>query len=472
MKHILPSLIALMLAAVPFVLRAAPPNAKPNILVIVADDLGYGDIGVHGGKEVPTPHIDALAASGVRCTQGYVSAPYCSPSRAGFLTGRYQTRFGHEFNPHVGDEAQLGLPLDQRTIADRLRSAGYATGLVGKWHQGFSPAHHPQSRGFDDYFGFLVGGHNFLLHKDAEAKFGSAHSHDLIYRGREVQKLDGYTTDLFTDEAVAFMDRHAAQPWFLYLSYNAVHTPLEILEKYGRRVPATVTDPARRGYLSLLIGLDDGIGRVMQHLRETGRDKDTLVVFFGDNGGSGRKPFLAYNTGVNTPLRGDKGQTLEGGIRVPFFVSWPGHVPAGKTYDQPVVALDILPTACAVAGIKPEGNLDGVNLLPYLTGETTTAPHKELYWRFGPQKAVRQGNWKLVDWRDFDARKESGWQLYDLANDPAEQHDLAAANPARVKELSQLWQQWDAQNTAPRWHGSPTEDPTAPTPNAPKKKAK
>ena len=375
--------------------------SKPNILVIVADDLGYGDIGVQGGKDVPTPNIDALAGSGVRCTSGYVSAPYCSPSRAGFLTGRYQTRFGHEFNPHVGNEKQLGLPLDQRTIADRLREAGYATGLVGKWHQGFNREHHPQSRGFDDYFGFLVGGHNYLLHKDAESKFGSAYSKNMIYRSRELQKLDGYTTDLFTDEALAFMDRHAGKPWFLYLAYNAVHTPLEVLEKYGARVPKSITDPERRGYLSLLIGLDDGVGRIASHLRKTGKDKDTLIFFFSDNGGSGRKPFLAYNTGVNTPLRGDKGQTLEGGIRVPFFVSWPGRLPANKTYDQPVITLDILPTACAAAGAKADADSDGVNFIAHLTGEDTTAPHEALYWRFGPQKAIRMGKWKLVDWRDF-----------------------------------------------------------------------
>jgi arylsulfatase A-like enzyme len=442
---------------------------KPNILVIVADDLGYGDTGVHGGKDVPTPNIDALAASGVRCSNGYVSAPYCSPSRAGFLTGRYQTRFGHEFNPHVGDDRKLGLPLDQRTIADRLRGAGYATGLVGKWHQGFSAAHHPQARGFDDYFGFLVGGHNYLLHKDAEAQFGSAYSHDMIYRGRELQKLDGYTTDLFTDEALAFMDRHARQPWFLYLAYNAVHTPLEVLQKYGARVPASVTDPERRGYLSLLVGLDDAVGRVTAHLRKTGRDKETLVFFFSDNGGSGRKPFLAYNTGVNTPLRGDKGQTLEGGIRVPFFVSWPGRLPAGKTYDRPVITLDIVPTACAVAGARADADLDGVNLLPYLTGEDTREPHEALYWRFGPQKAVRKGRWKLVDWRDFATQQSSGWQLYDLAKDVGEKNDLAASQPKIAAELSAAWDAWNRRNIPPLWHGGSTEDPTAPATPAPGK---
>lgn len=470
MRRSLHLLFVLMLAAVlpasagaPAPVRAAEaePRAKPNVLVILADDLGYADIGVHGGGEVRTPNLDALAAAGVRCTNGYVSAPYCSPSRAGFLTGRYQTRFGHEFNPHVGEEAKLGLPLDQRTIADHLRTAGYATGLIGKWHQGFSPAHHPQSRGFDDYFGFLVGGHNYLLRKEAAPKFGSAHSHDLIYRGREVQKLDGYTTDLFTDEAIGFIDRHAARPWFLYLAYNAVHTPLEIADKFRDRLPASATDPARRGYLSLLLGLDDAVGRVVAHLRKTGRDKDTLIFFLSDNGGSGRKPFFAYNTALNTPLRGDKGQTLEGGIRVPFLVVWPGRLPAGTTYDQPVIALDLLPTACALAGVKPGGELDGVNLWPHLTGSIATAPHAELHWRFGPQRAVRRGRWKLVDWRDFEAKSNSGWQLYDLAQDIGERNNLAAQRPELVTELSQSWDRWNEKNLAPVWRGTPNEDPGA-----------
>ncbi len=440
----------------------AQNEPRPNVLVIVADDLGYADIGVQGGRDVPTPNIDALAASGVRCTSGYVSAPYCSPSRAGFLTGRYQTHFGHEFNPHVGEENTLGLPLDQKTIADRFHAAGYSTGLVGKWHQGFNAAHHPQSRGFDDYFGFLVGGHNYILRKDAEPKFGSAGSQNLIYRGREVQKLDGYLTDLLTDEAISFIDRRPGKPWFLYLAYNAVHTPLEVLQKYGDRVPASITDPQRRAYFSLLIGLDDGIGRVMKHLKQTGRDKDTLVFFISDNGGSGHKPYLAYNTAVNTPLRGDKGQTLEGGIRVPFFVSWPGHLPAGKTYDQPVIALDILPTALAAARIEADKTLDGINLLSQLTGDSPAALQRSLYWRFGPQRAVRRGNWKLVDWRDFDEKKNSGWQLYDLSKDIGERNDLASSQPQLVAELSQVWKDWDAKNIAPLWHGSATEDPTAP----------
>jgi arylsulfatase A-like enzyme len=449
----------------------AAAQTRPNILVIIADDLGYADIGVQGGRDVPTPHIDALAARSIRCTSGYVAAPYCSPSRAGMLTGRCPTRFGHEFNPHVGDEAILGLPLGERTIADQLRAAGYATGLVGKWHQGFDPPHHPQSRGFDDYFGFLVGGHNYVLHGEAQAKFSSAMSRDMIYRGGELQKLDGYLTDVFTDEAITFIDRHAAQPWFLYVAYNAVHTPLEVLEKYGARVPAAIKDRERRGYLSLLVGLDDSIGRLMAGLQQAQRDRETLVFFLSDNGGSGRKPFLAYNTAVNTPLRGDKGQALEGGIRVPFFVSWPGKLRPGTIYDQPASALDILPTACAAAGTKPGAGLDGVNLLPYLTGEQATAPHDALYWRFGPQKAIRKGPWKLVDWRDFEANRQSGWQLYDLANDPGEAHDLASAQPQLVRELSALWDEWNRGNVAPLWHGGATEDPTAPATETARPKA-
>ena len=300
----------------------------PNILVILADDLGYNDLGVHGGKVVPTPHLDALAASGVRCTNGYVSAPICAPSRAGFVTGRYQTHFGFEHNPRVGDETKLGLPPAQRTLADHLRGAGYATGLVGKWHLGFSTAYVPQARGFDDYFGFLVAMHNFILHRDAQPRFEAAYSRNMIYRGRDLQKNDGYTTDLFTDEAMAFMARHPDQPWFLYLAYNAVHTPLEILKKYGDRVPPSITDPERRGYLSVLIGLDDNIGRLTAHLRETRRDQNTMIFFFSDNGGAGKKPFLSYNTGHNAPLRGDKGQLLEGAF--PF--SFPGRAscPRGK----------------------------------------------------------------------------------------------------------------------------------------------
>lgn len=446
----------------------AQTSTRPNVLVILADDLGYGDVGVHGGKDAPTPHIDALAASGVRCTNAYVTAPMCGPSRAGFMTGRYQTRFGFEHNPRMGDENTLGLPLGQRTLGDHFHDAGYATGIIGKWHLGFSPQRWPLERGFDEFFGFLVAMHNFVLTKGAESKFEAAYSRNMIYRGRELQKINGFTTDLFTDEVLSFMEQHTEKPWFLYLAYNAVHTPLEVIAKYGERVPASIADPERRGYLSLLIGLDDSIGRLTTHLRESGLDQNTLIFFFSDNGGATKKPFLSYNTGNNAPLRGGKGQLLEGGIRVPFLVSWPGKLPAGKVYDQPVSSLDIARTALNVAGAlapedsaKAEATLDGVNLLPFLRGEKTGAPHNALYWRLGPQKAVRNGHWKLVDWREFTTKSQSGWQLYDLATDVSETKDVAAQHPEIVAELKQAWETWDAKNVPALWHGSATEDPDA-----------
>jgi len=438
-----------------FLLARALAADKPNILVIVADDLGYADIGVHGGTLVPTPNIDALAASGIRCTNGYVSCPYCSPTRAGFLTGRYQTRFGHEFNPHVGDETKLGLPLDEKTIADYLRAAGYSTSLVGKWHQGFSPAHHPQSRGFDEFFGFLGGGHNFILHKEAAPGFGSAYSHDMIYRGREVQRLDGYTTDLFTDEAIQFIDGQKSKPWFLYLAHHAVHTPLEIVDKHQSRIPAEVTDASRRGYLSLLLGLDDAIGRVTSHLKQTGQDKNTLIFFFSDNGGPTMKG-TTINASRNTPLRGSKRTTLEGGIRVPFMVRWPGHVPSGKSYDNPVITLDIVPTILAATNTKAgdDAQLDGVDLAPYLNGEKSEKPHDTLCWRFGPQMAIRQGDWKLVRYDpvvDGDKGKATPAKLYNLKEDIGESHDLISSQPDTAKKLQAAWDEWNQLNVSPLW---------------------
>lgn len=439
--------------------RQRPNVPVPNVLVIVADDLGYGDVGFQGGCEVETPHLDTLATQSVRFSSAYVSAPYCSPSRAGFLTGICQTRFGHEFNPHVGDEAKLGLPLDRFTIANYFQDAGYATALFGKWHQGFSPAHHPLERGFDQYVGFLVGGHNFILHADAKPRFGTAHSHDMIYRNRELQKIDGYTTDLFTDATIEFCSPENAKPWFAYLAYNAVHTPLEILDKHRLRLPPEVKDPRRVGYLSLLLGLDDAIGRLIHHLATTKQLDNTVIVFFSDNGGAGHAPYFAYNTGNNRPLRGDKGQVLEGGIRVPFLISWPKRFGKDRQFAEPVSAIDILPTVCDLAGISVKENIEGVNLSPHMLGQMDSAPHEYLCWRFGPQRAIRQGKWKLVDWRDFDTQSQSGWELYDLEADVGESRNLADVEPKLVKELADKWNHWNESNIAPVWRGTPKEDP-------------
>jgi arylsulfatase A-like enzyme len=359
------SLAVVVLA--PGILWAA--DRKPNIVVIVADDLGYADLGVHGCKDIPTPHIDALANAGTRCTNGYVSGPYCSPTRAGLLTGRYQTRFGHEFNPG-GKAADAGLPVTQTTLGDRLKEAGYVTGLVGKWHLGDESKYHPQKRGFDEFFGFLGGAHGYMPGKGAD-----------VLRGRESIEVKEYLTDWFGGEAVDFIGRHKEKPFFLYLAFNAVHTPMHAtqarLECFDK-----IADPTRRTYAAMLSAMDDAIGKVMEKLKSEKLESDTLVFFISDNGGPTMKG-TTINGSVNTPLRGSKRTTLEGGIRVPFFVTWKGRLPAGKTYDKPVIQLDIAATALAAAGIevKPEWKLDGVNLGPFLIGESgQSQPHEALYW--------------------------------------------------------------------------------------------
>src|SRR5262245_41314749 len=350
---------------------------KPNILIIVSDDQGYADIGVQGCKDIPTPNLDALANSGVRCTNGYVSGPYCSPTRAGLMTGRYQTRFGHEFNPGAKN-ANAGLPLTETTLADRLKSAGYKTGLVGKWQLGDEPKFHPQKRGFDEFFGFLGGPHSYFPAKGPD-----------VLRGTEPAHEKEYLTDALAREAVAFIDRHKAEPFFLYLAFNAVHTPMHATDSRLAKFK-NISEPARRTYAAMMSAMDENIGKVLDALRAKKLDENTLVFFISDNGGPTMQG-TSFNASLNDPVRGSKRTTLEGGIRVPYFVRWTGHVPAGKTYDQPVIQLDILPTVLAATGVKAgeDAKLEGVDLLPYLSGKNSAPPHETLYWRFGPQMAIR-----------------------------------------------------------------------------------
>lgn len=408
---------------------ATPP--RPNIVFIAADDLGYGELSVQGSRDIPTPHIDSIAAEGIRFTNGYVSCPVCSPTRAGWLTGRYQQRFGHEFNPGSARQADpnFGLPLSETTLADRLRAAGYATGLVGKWHLGYRPPFHPLRRGFDEFFGFLAGAHPYLPAPGAEP----------ILRGTAPVEETEYLTDAFAREAVSFIERHKQSPFFLYLSFNAVHAPLQATGKYLARF-SSIADERRRTFAAMLSAMDDAVGRVLAALRANRLDRDTLVSFISDNGGPTRN-----TTSRNDPLRGYKGQVLEGGIRVPFMMRWANRLPQGKVFEQPVIALDIVPTVLAAAGVPLPDSLDGVNLLPYLAGERRGAPHAALYWRFGPQAAIRKGDWKMVRLGDGAVR------LYNLAEDVGESRDLAAAQPARLKELSEDWEAWNRQLSPPRW---------------------
>lgn len=424
---------ATVLAALP----ATGAPVRPNILLIVGDDMGYADVGFHGCKDIPTPNLDALAAAGVRCTNGYVTGPYCSPTRAGLLTGRYQQRFGHEFNPGGGGQ---GLPMSETTLANRLKAAGYATGLVGKWHLGAAPEMRPQRRGFDEFFGFLGGAHSYVQSAG-------------ILRGTEPVKELDYTTDAFGREAVAFIDRHKAQPWFLYLAFNAVHTPMDATDDRLAKFP-NIADGQRRKYDAMMLAMDEAIGRVRAKLADSGLDRNTLVFFISDNGGPTMKG-VTINGSSNTPLRGSKRTTLEGGIRVPFIMTWKDKINPG-VYEQPVIQLDIHATALAAAGVdvNPEWKLDGVNLLPFLTGEKSGPPHNALFWRFGRQMAIRMGPWKLVC---YDTTVDTGSvgispaRLYNLANDIGEATDLAGSQPVKLKELQSMWDAWNATLAEPLW---------------------
>ncbi|MEK7949595.1 sulfatase-like hydrolase/transferase [Luteolibacter soli] len=429
---------------------ALPAHAerKPNILLIVADDLGWGELTSQGfTKDIPTPNIDSISANGIRFTNGYVSGPYCSPTRAGLLTGRYQQRFGHEFNPGPPTEANqaVGLSLQETTIGNRLKSAGYATGWFGKSHLGSAPEFHPQKRGFDEFYGFLGGAHSYV---------NTGQGPNGIFHGTEQVKDPGYLTEAFAREAASFIEKKKDEQWFVYLPFNAVHAPLETLEKYESRF-TSISDPKRRKFAALLSALDDSVGTVLNKVRDLKLEEDTLVYFISDNGGP-----TPSTTSGNGSLKGYKAQTSEGGIRVPFAIQWKGKIPAGRVDDRPVIQLDLLPTTLAAAGVEvdPGWKLDGVNLLPYIKDGKTEAPHETLFWRFGQQIAVRKGDWKLVkSVADENARggagaaSTEGAKLYNLANDIGEKNDLAANHPEKVKELSDAWNAWNSTLVDPKW---------------------
>jgi arylsulfatase A-like enzyme len=446
-----------------FARHAAQAQRKPpNIVVIVTDDMGYADIGVHGSRDIPTPNIDALAKGGIRFTDAYVSGPYCSPTRAGLMTGRYPERFGHEFNLDMTPaHADFGLPLGETTLADHLKAAGYRTALFGKWHLGAGDKYHPMSRGFDEFFGFLGGQHSYL---DTQAA-----SRNPLLDGRKVVAETTYLTDAFGDRAVDFIKRQKSQPFFLYLAFNAVHIPMEATDKYLSRF-SNIADTQRRTYAAMLSAMDDHIGKTLAALREEGLEENTLIIFFNDNGG----PTMigtTINGSSNAPLRGSKRQTWEGGIRVPFFIRWKGHLAEGKTDSRPIIQLDVLPTALAAAGIavQPKWKLDGVNLLPFLTGKISGQPHEALYWRLGENMAIRKGNWKLVKTNERPLQVVdpaifndlSGAELYNLADDIGEKKNLAASYPEKVKELGAAWQRWNRELARPLWAPSGRAAPAA-----------
>ncbi len=435
--HVVASLLG-TLFAIHASLFAAASATRPNIIIFLADDLGYADVGFNGCEDIPTPHIDSIADKGVKFTDGYANHPVCSPSRAGLLSGMYQHRFGFENNsgPEEYSDPNFGIPRDIPTLAERLSEAGYATAWVGKWHVGFQPGLLPHERGFGTTYGFHSGARTYYPN-------GPRQNHQMWRNGQPFDDETEYLTDAFARDSVAFIEETQAsdQPFFLFFAFNAVHLPLEATKKYESRFPK-IKNKKRKTYAGMLSALDDAMGSVMNKVRELGEEDNTLVFFYSDNGGP-----TTQTTSRNDPLRGYKGNMFEGGIRVPFAIQWPAVLSAGKVFREPIMGFDVHATALAAAGIElPDTErIDGKNLIPYLNGSQSGAPHKQLFWRSGGQHAARVGDWKLVQSRGEPT------MLFNLSRDMGEKKDLSKRNPEKLKELQAIYDSWSSQMEAPRW---------------------
>ena len=425
---------ALLLLPLAALHAADAPAKQPNILVILADDLGFADLGCQGSPDVKTPNIDSLAANGVRCTAGYVTAPQCSPSRAGLMSGRYQQRFGHEGNPNF----PLMLMGGAKTIADHLKAAGYATGHFGKWHLGFSDLGSAPKEISESKDQMLPTQHGF------DESFGYPEYEKAAQKGSDIAPAKHAHDDrVFARKSADFIQRHHEKPFFIFLALHAPHTQQVDFGGYRDRFPGIPKE--RLNVLSVMAQQDEAVGTVLAKLREL-KQENTLIFYLSDNGGTRRsKGENKHLTGsLNTPFSGDKGTALEGGIRVPFIMQWKGHLAAGKNYLRPVSTLDVLPTALEAAGASiPEDAAnanaasDGVNLLPFLRGENTTDPHEALFWRWRAEQAIRMGDWKLVR-----GTEQKQWRLIDLSHDVNEEHDLTTQHPDKATELRARFEKW------------------------------
>jgi len=405
----------------------------PNFILIVADDLGFADLSINGSLQIQTPNIDQIAKNGVRFQEGYVSAPVCSPSRAGLITGRNQVHFGHETNlsnPKGYNPQYMGLPITERTIADYLNPLGYVNGLIGKWHLGYEDHFHPINRGFDEFWGFTGGGHDYFTSKPK----GKGYKAPLESNYKNPQKIT-YITDDIGDESVGFIKRHKDDPFFLFASFNAPHTPLQATED-DLNLFSHIKNERRRTYLAMVHRLDQNVGKILKEVQNQGLHKNTIIVFISDNGGP-----VHYNNSVNAPYNGQKGILLEGGIHVPFLMQWPGVIPENTVYKNPVSSLDLAATFLTAAGkyIDKDFKLDGVDLIPYITGVKTSLPHPTLKWKFTISGAIRQGDWKLIRLPDRMP------QLYHLPTDISEQKNVAMKNLERTEAMLKILGSWDVE---------------------------
>lgn len=424
---------------------------KLNLVLIVADDLGYRDLSCYGCKDFQTPNIDSLAKSGVRLTSGYVTHPYCSPSRAGILSGKYQQSFGHEHNPPYDEKSeQIGIDAKTTLLPTVLKNNGYQTALIGKWHLGAGKPFRPSRRGFSQFYGFLGGGHDyFRVDQDYLKKSKNGNSYlSPMWRNQERTKDTlSYLTDDLTREGEKFLEENKNSPFCLVMMYNAPHAPDQVTKEQLKRV-ANIKDNSRRRYAALVQGLDDGVGKLTKKLKDLELDKNTLVVFLSDNGGR-------RGVSDNRPLRGNKGWLHEGGVRVPFICSLPGRIKANSVEDRPMLSLDVLPTILGSASADlPEGCV-GKDLLPFLTGKNKGNPHETIYWRVsgGVGYAIRNGNWKLV--RDIGMKSP---KLYNLKMDLGENQDLASAYPEKFSSMLKQYESWNDKQERPRWKEGHTKN--------------
>ena len=415
------------------VCNTANPS-PPNIIILFADDAGYMDFGFTGTDDLQTPRIDQLAGESVICTQGYVTASVCSPSRAGLLTGRYQQRFGHEANLRGID---AGLPLSEKTLADRLGKLGYTSCAIGKWHLGSQEAMHPLSRGFDEFHGFLLGSRTYFSIPENTEQPQRALMHN-----REIIPEDDnlYLTDWMAEEAITFIKKHDEDPFFLYVAFNAVHTPMHATPEDLAKFPE-IKNKKRQKLAGMTLALDRAVGNILDGVRAEGLDENTIIFFLNDNGGA------TINASNNGPLRGMKGSKWEGGIRVPYVVRWTTHLEPHR-YSRPISSLDIAATSLTLAGAAKADmqDLDGVNLIPFFRGGATEyQPHEFLCWRRHKAAAIRQGDWKLI-------RVESiPTMLFNLKNDLSETTNLAATYPHMVQGMLGTLEAWEEEMVKPLW---------------------
>ena len=417
---------------------------QPNIVFLFADDAGYADFGFHGSNTMITPNLDKLAKQGVICKQAYVSDPTCGPSRAGLMVGRYQQRFGFEENNVPGfmsdvsaaDGAEMGIPIEEKTMGDYLQSVGYKTAFYGKWHIGGADRFHPNKRGFDEFYGFRGGARSYFEYPNEPSE--KLNKMERNFGNFEEPKK--YLTDALADEANSFIEKNKANPFFAFVSFNAVHTPMDATPEDLAKFPQL--EGNRKIVAAMTLALDRACGKILDKLELLGLTENTIVIFTNDNGGPTDK-----NASSNYPLSGTKSNHLEGGIRVPFVMKWPGKITPNTTYDYPISTLDLLPTFFEAAGGSADSllNLDGVNLLPYIQQTKQERPHQRLFWKKMARASMREGDWKLIRFPDRPA------ELYLITEDPRELKNLAAMYPERVRKMYKLIFDWESTLERPRW---------------------